>query len=156
MDHSSVAPVTVDTGLVVDVAPPARKTKKPSRGGWSSAIFIIFVEVAERFAYYGLVGNLITYLMKELGQPMAAAAQNVNIWVGVSSLFPVAGALVADSYLGRFRTILISSIIYFMKFNQPGAWVGPSISSWDYPETIFTLSHVHWNFLGPNLSYELD
>lgn len=70
--------------------------------------------MAERFAYYGLVGNLITYLMKELGQPMAVAAENVNIWIGVSSIFPVVGAFIADSYLGRFRTILISSVIYLM------------------------------------------
>ncbi|OWM90039.1 hypothetical protein CDL15_Pgr026952 [Punica granatum] len=152
MDRSCVAPVTVDNGLIVDVAPPATKTKKPSKAGWSSAIFIIcksiglsffvvnrsrvayrrsgwiegvygfnfcvfdgeVVEVAERFAHYGLVGNLIAYLIKELGQPMATAAQNVNIWVVVSSIFPVVGAFIADSYLGRFRTILISSVMYFL------------------------------------------
>ena len=52
------------------------------------------------------------YLTKVLGQPMATAAKNVNLWIGVSSLFPVLGALVADSFLGRFKTILLSSIIY--------------------------------------------
>ncbi|KAH6824501.1 SNF2 domain-containing protein / helicase domain-containing protein / F-box family protein [Perilla frutescens var. hirtella] len=84
----------------------------PSRGGWKSAIFIIFVEVAERFAYYGVAGNLFMYLTKVLGQPTAAAAKNVNTWQGVSALFPVVGGFLADSYVGRFKTILISSIIY--------------------------------------------
>lgn len=58
------------------------------------------------------------YLMKELGQPMATAAENVNIWVGVSSIFPIIGAVIADSYLGRFNTILISSIIYLAVFKN--------------------------------------
>ncbi|KAK4774275.1 hypothetical protein SAY86_009210 [Trapa natans] len=107
MDHRSVEAAALPS--------PARKkaaVSHPSRGGWNAAIFIIFVEVAERFTYYGLAGNLITYLMKELGQPMAVAAQNVNVWVGLSAIFPVAGAFIADSYIGRFRTILISSVIY--------------------------------------------
>ncbi|MBA0725985.1 hypothetical protein Golax_001843, partial [Gossypium laxum] len=72
------------------------------------------VEMAERFAFYGLAGNLITYLTNNLGQPVAAAAKNVNTWVGVSAIFPILGAFVADSYLGRFKTILASSSIYFL------------------------------------------
>lgn len=72
------------------------------------------VEVAERFSYYGVSGNLITYLTIVLGQPTATAAKNVNIWSGVSMVSPILGAIVADSYLGRFKTIIISSIIYFM------------------------------------------
>ncbi|XP_068324841.1 protein NRT1/ PTR FAMILY 5.4-like isoform X1 [Pyrus communis] len=83
-----------------------------SRGGWSAAIFIIFVEMAERFAYYGTAGNLITYLTNELHEPIPMAAKNVNTWVGVSSLLPIIGAFVADAFLGRFNTILGSSIIY--------------------------------------------
>ncbi|KAE8038393.1 hypothetical protein FH972_010912 [Carpinus fangiana] len=87
---------------------------RSSRGGWSAAIFIIFVEVAERFAFYGVSGNLISYLTKELHQPTVVAAKNVNTWVGVSTLFPLLGAFIADSYLGRFRTILISSLIFLL------------------------------------------
>jgi peptide/histidine transporter 3/4 len=72
------------------------------------------VEVAERFAFYGVSGNLISYLTKELHQPTVVAAKNVNTWVGVSTLFPLLGAFIADSYLGRFRTILISSLIFLL------------------------------------------
>ncbi|KAH7536770.1 hypothetical protein FEM48_Zijuj03G0021700 [Ziziphus jujuba var. spinosa] len=79
--------------------------KVSSRGGWNAAIFIIFVEVADRFAYYGIAGNLIMYLINVLHQPISTAAKNVNLWVGVSSIFPLIGGLVADSFLGRFNTI---------------------------------------------------
>ncbi|CAL1394462.1 unnamed protein product [Linum trigynum] len=85
-----------------------------TKGGWNVALFINFVEMAERFAFYGLSGNLITYLTDHLHHPLATAAKNVNTWVGVSSIFPVLGALVADSYLGRFTTILIASVVYFI------------------------------------------
>lgn len=75
---------------------------------------VAVVEMAERFAFYGLAGNLITYLTNNLGQPVATAAKNVNTWVGVSAIFPLLGAFVADSYLGRFKTIIASSLIYFL------------------------------------------
>lgn len=84
------------------------------KGGWHAAIFIICVEFAERFAYYGLSGNLITYLTNALHEPITTAAKNVNTWVGVSSLFPLIGGFVADSYLGRFNTIVVSSLIYLL------------------------------------------
>ncbi|XP_010095972.2 protein NRT1/ PTR FAMILY 5.4 [Morus notabilis] len=86
--------------------------QKPPKGGWNAAIFIIFVEMAERFAFYGLNGNLIMYLTNELREPTPTAAKNVNTWVGVTSLLPLFGAFVADSFLGRFKTILFASIIY--------------------------------------------
>lgn len=72
------------------------------------------VEMAERFAFYGLAGNLITYLTNNLGETIATAAKNVNTWVGVSSIFPLLGAFIADSYLGRFNTIVAASVIYFL------------------------------------------
>ncbi|TYI31427.1 hypothetical protein ES332_A05G450400v1 [Gossypium tomentosum] len=108
-----VTPVAIDN----DHQNPSKllpSQKNTSKGGWNAAIFVIFVEMAERFAFYGLAGNLITYLTNNLGQPVAAAAKNVNTWVGVSAIFPLLGAFVADSYLGRFKTILASSSIYFL------------------------------------------
>ncbi|XP_042486060.1 protein NRT1/ PTR FAMILY 5.4-like [Macadamia integrifolia] len=89
-----------------------QQQRKPSKGGWKSAFFIIWVEVAERFAYYGMSGNLITYLTNVLKEPTATAAKNVNIWFGISALLPLVGAFMADSYFGRFNTILVSSVIY--------------------------------------------
>nr|GMD62669.1 protein NRT1/ PTR FAMILY 5.4-like [Ipomoea batatas] len=86
------------------------------KGGWKSAIFIIFVEMAERFSYYGIAGNLITYLTTVLGQPTATAARNVNTFLGVSALFPIFGAFLADSYVGRFKTIVVSTAVYILTF----------------------------------------
>ncbi|KAL1225822.1 Protein NRT1/ PTR FAMILY 5.15 [Cardamine amara subsp. amara] len=88
--------------------------EKSSTGGWRSAWFIIGVEVAERFAYFGIACNLITYLTGPLGQSTATAAVNVNTWSGTASMLPILGAFVADAYLGRYRTILVASLIYIL------------------------------------------
>ncbi|XP_030966403.1 protein NRT1/ PTR FAMILY 5.4-like [Quercus lobata] len=98
-----------DTKKQVDSA-----QQKPLIGGWNAAIFIFFVEVAERFAFFGLAANLITYLTNELHQPISTAAKNVNTWAGVSYIVPLFAAFVADSLFGRFNTILLASVIYLV------------------------------------------
>ncbi|KAI3919799.1 hypothetical protein MKW92_046394 [Papaver armeniacum] len=83
-------------------------------GGWKSAYFIIVIDVADSFTYWGISSNLISYLTGPLGQSTVTAAENINVWSGVMAMLPLLGAFVADTYLGRYRTILFSSAIYIL------------------------------------------
>ncbi|XP_021748078.1 protein NRT1/ PTR FAMILY 5.10-like isoform X1 [Chenopodium quinoa] len=91
-----------------------RPAVRSKHGRWLSASFIIWVEMTERIACFGISGNLINFLTQKLGQSTAMAASNVSAWVGVSFLLTIFGAVVADSFLGKYYTIVASSLIYIL------------------------------------------
>jgi peptide/histidine transporter 3/4 len=72
------------------------------------------VEIAGSFAFFGVSANLITYLTGPLGHSNAAAASAVNAWSGTASLIPLLGAFVADSWLGRYRSIILACTLYVL------------------------------------------
>ncbi|XP_071686826.1 protein NRT1/ PTR FAMILY 5.10-like [Rutidosis leptorrhynchoides] len=91
-----------------------RPVLRSKSGCWRSAYFIIGVEVAERFAYYGASASLMIYLTKRLKQSTVTAAENVNVWSGTASLLPLLGSFIADGFIGRYRMIIFASLLYVM------------------------------------------
>lgn len=69
-------------------------------------------EACDRFAGTGFHANIITYLTKELNLPLVKASNILTNFGGTSNITPLIGALIADSFAGRFWTIIFSSIIY--------------------------------------------
>lgn len=72
------------------------------------------IEFSERMSYFGLSTNLIIYLTKVLHEDLKTAVKNVNNWIGVTTLMPLIGGFVADGYLGRFSTVLVSTLFYLV------------------------------------------
>ncbi|KAJ7961353.1 protein NRT1/ PTR FAMILY 5.6-like [Quillaja saponaria] len=91
-----------------------RAPLRASTGSWKAAFFIIAIEFSERLSYFGIATSLIIYLTKVIHQDLKTAAKSVNYWSGVTTLMPLLGGFLADAYLGRFSTVLASTIVYLM------------------------------------------
>ncbi|KAJ3677982.1 hypothetical protein LUZ60_001785 [Juncus effusus] len=91
-----------------------RPADRLSTGRWPATLYIIVVAVAERFVFDAVSSNLINYLTKPLGEQTVTAVAAVNMWIGVASMLPLLGAFIADSWLGRYCTIFLSSILYIL------------------------------------------
>ncbi|CAI8608895.1 unnamed protein product [Vicia faba] len=57
---------------------------------------------------------LVTYLTTKLHEGNVSAARNVGVWQGTCYLTPLIGVVLADSYWGRYWTIAVFSMIYFL------------------------------------------
>lgn len=87
---------------------------KGKTGNWRACPFILGNECCERLAYYGIAKNLVNYLTGKLHEANVSAARHVATWSGTCYLSPLIGALLADSYWGRYWTIAVFSAIYFI------------------------------------------
>jgi len=82
--------------------------------------YIIGNEAAERFNFYGMRAILVVfmtkYLMDRSGQPAPMNENEANGWyhlfLSANYFFPMLGAIVADAFLGKYRTIFWLSLVY--------------------------------------------
>lgn len=71
-------------------------------------------EVCERMAYYGIATNLVLYLTREMKEGTVKSSNSVTNWVGTVWITPILGAYIADTYLGRYWTFMVASVIYLV------------------------------------------
>jgi len=84
-----------------------RKPKYPK-----SVFFIVSNEFCERFSYYGMRTILAIYLRNILLYSDDDATVIYHVFVMMCYFFPIFGAMLADTLLGKFRTIFYISIVY--------------------------------------------
>ncbi|XP_069688352.1 peptide transporter family 1 isoform X4 [Periplaneta americana] len=77
-----------------------------------SVFFIITNEFCERFSYYGMRTILAIYLKNILHYSDDDATVIYHVFAMLCYFFPIFGAMLADSLLGKFRTIFYISVIY--------------------------------------------
>ena len=82
--------------------------------------YIIANEAAERFSFYGMRAILVVfmtqYLLDSSGLLSVMSEADAKGWyhlfVSAVYLTPLLGALIADGILGKFRTIILLSLVY--------------------------------------------
>lgn len=82
--------------------------------------YIVGNEGAERFSYYGMRSILVIfmtqYLVNHQGQPDQLGEEQAKYWyhlfIGAVYFFPLFGAILAEAFLGKYRTIMSLSVVY--------------------------------------------
>uniref|UniRef100_A0A9J8D0V0 Solute carrier family 15 member 1 n=2 Tax=Cyprinus carpio TaxID=7962 RepID=A0A9J8D0V0_CYPCA len=77
-----------------------------------SIFFIVVNEFCERFSYYGMRAVLVLYFRYFLLWDDDLATSIYHAFVALCYLTPILGAIIADSWLGKFKTIIYLSIVY--------------------------------------------
>uniref|UniRef100_K7F535 Solute carrier family 15 member 1 n=1 Tax=Pelodiscus sinensis TaxID=13735 RepID=K7F535_PELSI len=77
-----------------------------------SIFFIVINEFCERFSYYGMRAVLVLYFKYFLRWDDNLSTAIYHTFVALCYLTPILGAIVADSWLGKFMTIISLSIVY--------------------------------------------
>ncbi|XP_017869457.1 PREDICTED: peptide transporter family 1-like [Drosophila arizonae] len=112
MKATDVEATTESKELTVSEKQQATKKKQELLEYPKSVAFIVSNEFCERFNYYGMRAILVFYLTQKLGYNEETATVLFHVFTMLVYVFPIAGALVADGWLGKYRTILYLSVVY--------------------------------------------
>lgn len=97
-----------------------RTAPAPIKGMPSGIPYIVANEAAERYSYYGMRAILVIFMTKFLmssqGELDVMTDDQAKTWfhafVTAVYFFPILGAIVSDAFLGKYRTIMILSVVY--------------------------------------------
>ncbi|CAD5216138.1 unnamed protein product [Bursaphelenchus okinawaensis] len=82
---------------------------------WPKATFLIVSnELCERFSYYGMRTVLTLYFLNVLKYNGANSTMLFNCFTSLCYFSPLFGSILADAFIGKFKTIVILSIFYTM------------------------------------------
>ncbi|KAJ5121021.1 uncharacterized protein N7515_008982 [Penicillium bovifimosum] len=89
----------------------------------ASAWLVAIVELCERFTYYGMSGLFQNYVQRPLdgSQGRGALGMDHQGATGLVTFFqfwcyvtPIIGAIIADQYLGKYKTIVLFCMVYMV------------------------------------------
>jgi len=100
---------------------PSYRTAPVAQAGMPAGIpYIIANEAAERFSYYGMRAILVVFMTQHLVSSggmldvmgEAEARGWYHLFVSAVYFTPLLGAMLSDGVLGKFRTIIMLSLVY--------------------------------------------
>lgn len=101
--------------------------------------YIIINDVAERFSFYGIRAVLVIFMTQYLmsGDGVLAtyseedATSFFHLFISTAYFLPILGAILADAFFGKYRTIIFLSLVYcaghfalFVDDTQVGLFLG--------------------------------
>lgn len=108
----------------------------PKQTGWPGGVrYIIGNEGCERFSYYGMKAILFVYIAglymnlqgAALKDARDTATETMHLWSAAVYALPLIGAIVADRFLGKYRTILYLSVVYCFGHVALALFEGPEL-----------------------------
>ena len=120
---------------------PADSTRMPK-----GIPYIIGNELAERFSFYGMRGILTVFmtqhLMNKAGAPAYMSDEQAktifHLFVGFAYFTPILGSLLSDIVLGKYKTILLISLMYCLGHGMLALMdLGPVTGLWDMKWFLF-------------------
>ena len=72
---------------------------------------IFFLEIWERFGFYGVQAIVVLFMVKSLGYDDTAADYMFTAFSALVYLFPALGGYIGDHFLGTKRTILLGAVL---------------------------------------------
>uniref|UniRef100_A0A8C6WTN1 Solute carrier family 15 member 2 n=1 Tax=Neogobius melanostomus TaxID=47308 RepID=A0A8C6WTN1_9GOBI len=96
-----------------------------------SICFIVVNEFCERFSYYGMKAVLTLYFVQYLHWDKDLSTAVYHAFSSLCYFTPIMGAIIADSWLGKFRTIIYLSIVYVIGHVVKSVGAIPTVGSSD-------------------------
>src|SRR5437773_12303166 len=109
-------PVRMATGAIPRVGVADAAVDRGFFGHPSGLSTLFFTEMWERFSYYGMRAFLIYYMTASvaaggLGFGNGSAGSTYGLYTGSAWGASILGGIIADRWLGQYRSVLIGGII---------------------------------------------
>uniref|UniRef100_A0A8C7YD99 Solute carrier family 15 member 2 n=1 Tax=Oryzias sinensis TaxID=183150 RepID=A0A8C7YD99_9TELE len=105
--------------------------RKEKRTHLKHICFIVVNEFCERFSYYGMKALLTLYFVTYLKWDKDLSTAVYHAFSGLCYFTPILGAIIADSWLGKFRTIIYLSIVYVIGHVVKSVGAIPTVGNTD-------------------------
>ncbi|ELK18081.1 Solute carrier family 15 member 2 [Pteropus alecto] len=113
--ETSFSPVSTEEVPPRPPSLPKKPTPKICGSNYPLSIaFIVVNEFCERFSYYGMKAVLTLYFLYFLHWNEDTSTSVYHAFTSLCYFTPILGAAIADSWLGKFKTIIYLSLVYVL------------------------------------------